>query len=198
MNDQNENSLFDYFKKQIAKEATNDFQLEEEKISKLIKEKKDSIQQTLQAKYDLKRQLMKTELKYQHDQDIRQLETKFLKQNSLQRVETIDKLFHAVEAKIKMMTTSNTYDSFIKEWLLAFPTIDLHRPVTVFIGKEDQRIQVILQKYLSKANFQIDSGIRLGGFYLQFDQESIRYDFTLDAKWAQTKAMFFEEMDSHE
>lgn len=198
MSELNEDLIYQYFKEQIAKEAKKDFSLESEKIEKLIEEKKLSIHDSLRAKYDLKLQLMKTELKHQHDQDIRQLETKFLKQNGLQRVQTIDKLFLAVETKLLAFVSSKAYESFIIESFSVFKDLATNRPVTIMLRQQDNHVQPLLLRQFPQAKFEFTTKIQFGGYYVQFTGESIRYDLTLDAKWQQVKKLYFEEKESHE
>jgi hypothetical protein len=198
MNALTEKELFQYFKKQIQTEGEKEIAREKLKFDQLMVEKKQAILVSLNAKYELKSQLMRAELKHQFDQSVRALEIMYQTNDGKERMHNISLIFEKVIAKIHHFTTTESYVKTMESWLTTIPNLQSDRLCDCYYRQADLAMVQLLKRFLPKTNFFVDASIQLGGFFLKFDQEKTRYDFTLDSQWKGIQIKFFEKDIRHE
>lgn len=198
MNPLNDQQLFQYFKKQIQIEGAKDIELVQKKFELLRNEKTKSIQETLIAKYEIKSEMIRSELKHEHEQSIRKLETTIQSNFGKNRISNLEKLFSTVLIKIQEFTASDSYFEIIHQWIKLIPNFTENIVSSISIRPIDVSLKNKLSQVYKQAKFIDDSTIKLGGIYLKTHVNTMRYDLSLDSQWKLVKESYFEKDIGHE
>lgn len=184
MNYQDKNTLYQYFKEAINREANVEITSLQKEISKLKNEARKSFEDELQEEVETVINIKKTDLIKREQESLVDTQRKLDLEVMAKREELLKKLFLDLEEKIKAYQNTKEYEKWVIDKL---KSIDLDNYKEIEICTKDAFIRKLSLKIDIKNNDDL-----LAGFILYAKDGKTFIDESFKAKIEDAKSWFFE------